>query len=98
MLPSRVRTRPCQTQSVTGTTLLQYLGLRRAPGTVRTAFDRVWTAAMVLAVSIALLLTKNLDLWSQIAVLAAVSLVLGVLGAATLAIIAARRARRDTGE
>lgn len=97
VLPPQL-TRLCETQAVTGTKLLQYLGLRRVPAPGAPPATRVWTVVMVVVVVAALFLTRNLDTWPQVAVLAAVSIVLGVVGGVTLNTIAARRRRHNPGE
>jgi hypothetical protein len=73
---------------------LQYLGLRRAPGTVPTGAERVWTGAMIVAVAVALLVTRDLGFWPQVAVCAAVAAATGVLSAVVSTQVAARRGRR----
>lgn len=83
---------------MTGTKLLQYLGLRHAPGTERTSVDRIWTIVMMVVIFLGLFLTRNFDFWSQIAVVGAASVVFGVLGAAVLIAVATRRSRRSSGE
>jgi hypothetical protein len=78
---------------VTGDKLLQYLGLRRAPGAERTTADRAFTVILLVGVVATLFLTRNLGFWPQIAVLAVVAVGLGVVGGATLTTLAARRSR-----
>jgi hypothetical protein len=81
---------PCETKPVTGTKILQYLGLRHAPGTERTSADRIWTIVMMIVIFLGLFFTRNFDFWFQIAVVGTAAVVLGVLGAAVLAAIATR--------
>lgn len=83
---------------VTGTKLLQYLGLQREPGPRRTTADRVWAMVMVIVVVATLLLTRSLDYWQQFAVLVAVAIVFGIVGGVTITTIAGRRERRNPGE
>lgn len=82
---------------MTGNRILQYLGLRRAPGAERTAADGIFPAVLIVAIVSTMFLTRRLDFWPQITALVAVAVIIGVLGGAALSVLAARRGRRDTG-
>lgn len=74
--------------------LLEYLGLRRAPGTERTAADRVWSVTMIAVITVTGFLTRDLGSWSQLAAMVGVAAVAGVLGGVTVTTLARRRRPR----
>jgi hypothetical protein len=74
----------CETRVVTVHRVLEYLGLRREAGKIRTTVERVWTGVAIAAILVAMFATRNLDFWPQIGVLAVVATAAGVLGAVVL--------------
>lgn len=93
----RVLSRLCETRLVTSHKLLRYLGLRCSPDGGLNNVDRAWAVAMVLVIVVAMFVTRDLTVWSQIGVVLAVSVVLGLLVRLALITVAARYIRRDAG-
>lgn len=67
--------------------MLEYLGLRRAPGSEPEAADRVAGAVLMVGVVLVLFSTRHLQAWTQVLVMLAGSLAMGVIAGAAAILV-----------
>lgn len=67
---------------VTGTRLLEYLGLRRTPNSLPDSAGRAFTGVMLVCILLTGFLTRDLGWWAQLLIGSAGAAVLGIVCAA----------------